>query len=53
MSAISATRRGMSRKLLAQQSKVSERHLAQLETGEGKYFHLASPPGRFGAWRFA
>src|SRR6266481_2406006 len=28
-------RRGMSRKLLAQQSKVSERHLAQLETGEG------------------
>src|SRR5258705_1416471 len=28
-------RRRMSRKLLAQQSKVSERHLAQLETGEG------------------
>jgi len=28
-------RRGMSRKLLAQESKVSERHLAQLETGEG------------------
>jgi XRE family aerobic/anaerobic benzoate catabolism transcriptional regulator len=28
-------RRGMSRKLLAQQSKVSERHLAQLETGAG------------------
>src|SRR5882757_10743118 len=27
--------RGMSRKLLSQQSKVSERHLAQLETGEG------------------
>src|SRR5260370_8384515 len=27
-------RRGMSRKLLAQQSKVSDRHLAQLETGE-------------------
>jgi XRE family aerobic/anaerobic benzoate catabolism transcriptional regulator len=28
-------RRGMSRKVLAQESKVSERHLAQLETGEG------------------
>ena len=28
-------RRGISRKVLAQESKVSERHLAQLETGEG------------------
>jgi len=28
-------RRGISRKLLAQQSKVSERYLGQLETGEG------------------
>ena len=28
-------RRGMSRKVLAQESQVSERHLAQLETGEG------------------
>lgn len=28
-------RRGMSRKVLAQESNVSERHLAQLETGEG------------------
>lgn len=28
-------RRGMSRRVLAQESKVSERHLAQLETGEG------------------
>jgi XRE family aerobic/anaerobic benzoate catabolism transcriptional regulator len=28
-------RRGMSRKVLAQESKVSERHLAQLEIGEG------------------
>jgi XRE family transcriptional regulator, aerobic/anaerobic benzoate catabolism transcriptional regulator len=28
-------RRGMTRKILAQESDVSERHLAQLETGEG------------------
>jgi XRE family aerobic/anaerobic benzoate catabolism transcriptional regulator len=28
-------RRGMTRKILAQESEVSERHLAQLETGEG------------------
>jgi XRE family aerobic/anaerobic benzoate catabolism transcriptional regulator len=28
-------RRGMTRKILSQQSNVSERHLAQLETGEG------------------
>src|SRR5258708_32609977 len=39
-------RRGMTRKILARDSKVSERYLAQLEAGQGDNTRPPPPPGR-------
>ena len=42
-------RRGMTRKILARDSGVSERYLAQLETGQGQYLDPAAAADRQGA----